>query len=56
MAELADLSRKLLSEVVALDIDLERGRSLNDLSASLNRARSAWQELLSKIDMLSKSL
>lgn len=52
MPEFADSARLLFSEVVALDMDLERGRSLEELNANLNRARTAWHELLTRINVL----
>ena len=52
LPEFPDLTRLLLSEVVALDVDLERGGSLEELNANLMRVRSAWHELLTGIDKL----
>ena len=52
--ELADLSRRLLSEIVALDVDLERGETLDELSKNLSQVRVAWHDLLAQIDVLRK--
>lgn len=54
LPELTDLSRHLLSQVVELDVDLERSESLDELNRNLDQVRSAWQNLLSLIDVLRK--
>ena len=52
--ELADLSRRLLSEIVAFDVDLERSETLDELSKNLSQVRAAWHDLLAQIDVLRK--
>ena len=53
-SELADLSRRLLSEIVAFDVDLERSETLDELSKNLSQVRAAWHDLLAQIDVLRK--
>jgi len=46
---LLSLMRSLISDVISLDMDLERGKSLQELDASLRKARISWHTFLQEI-------
>lgn len=49
---LLSFMRTLISDVISLDMDLERGKSLLELDASLRKARASWQTFLQEIQSM----
>jgi hypothetical protein len=44
--------RRLISDAIGLDMDLQRGKSLQELEASIQRTRISWQTFLDEIQSI----